>query len=72
MPKAEPGYEARKSLNLVYIGIGGRANPLPHHKDDTKEIFRWEGKSTTHHKSTTNLKVHLKKGEMKGSTKIQS
>ena len=55
MPKAEPGYEARNSLNLVYIGIGGRANPLPHHKN-----------------TTTNLKVHLKKGEMEGSTKIQS
>jgi len=41
----EPGYEARK--NLVYIGVGGRANPLPHHKDDTEEIFRREGKSTT-------------------------
>ena len=47
MPKAKPGYEARDSLNLVYTGIGGRANPLSHHKDDTEEIFRWEGKSTT-------------------------
>ena len=24
----EPGYEARNSLNLVYIGVGGRANVL--------------------------------------------
>ena len=47
--KEEPEYEARNSLNLVYmyIGVGGRANPLPHHKDDTEEIFRREGKSTT-------------------------
>ena len=35
--------------------LGGKANPLPHHKN-----------------TTTNLKVHLKKGEMEGSTKIQS
>ena len=68
--KAEPGYEARNSLNLELAGgqihyhttktiqkkyLGGRANPLPHHKD-----------------TTTNLKAHFKKGEMEGSTKIQS
>ena len=43
-------YHTIKTIQNKYLG--GRANPLPHHKN-----------------TTTNLEVHLKKGEMEGSTK---